>query len=827
MIVGLATAGINASALAQTKSIDIPAGDLRTALETFIRESGVQLIYSIDEVKGVRSRAVHGELLPEDALRQLLKGTQFTIHQDASGGIVVSKPSMRTSATAPAARDSSPVVPDALESPNRAMQSTPQLEEIVVTAEKRAERLQDVPVPVTSVSANVLVDSNQLQLQDYYSRIPGLSVTPNNYGVPQVTIRGLTTGGFSDPTVGIVVDDVPYGPSSHLAFAEDAPDVDPSDLDRIEVLRGPQGTLYGASSLGGLLKYVTVDPSTAGLSGIVQAGTDSIYNGSGLGYNVRAAANIPLNDTLAIRASAFTRQDPGYVDNILTGQSDVNVRRSSGGRLSALWRPSADVSLKLSALVQRAKLDGSSDVEVGQGLGDLQQNVVRGAGQYDTTLQAYSATLNAKLGGIDLTSITGFNIDRELDSLDYTSILGDFTQNGLPGSGFAGFGVRGTPLFNHLNTSKFTQEIRLSAALGQNIEWLAGGFYDHENTSFAQDILASNALTGVQVGQWAQLVLPSTFAEYAAFADLTFHFTDNFQVQVGGRESHNSQAYTQTFLGVYDPVFLGVPSPVLYPKTLSSGNAFTYLVTPQFKISPDLMLYARLASGYRPGGPNIAIAAKLPSYQADTTRNYEIGAKGAVLDHMLSFDASLYYIDWNDVQLQVDNPTNHLSYTVNGSRAKSQGVELSVQARPLSGLHIGAWFTYSDAKLAQSFPNTSTLYGVSGDRLPYGSRISGNFSVDEEFPLPAGITGFVGAAVSYIGDRLGNFQAAPTRQDFPAYTKTDLRAGVRVEAWTVNLFVNNVANRRGLLGGGLDYVPSNSFLYIQPRTIGASLARKF
>jgi outer membrane receptor protein involved in Fe transport len=174
------------------------------------------------------------------------------------------------------------------------------LEEVIVTAQKRSERLQDVPVPVTAIGANTLVDTNQMRLEEYYSQIPGLTLTVGDgRGVPMISIRGITSG-YTNPTVGVVVDGTPYGASTNLALGALVPDIDPSELARVEVLRGPQGALYGASSMGGLLNYVTIEPSTDRASGRVQAGTSSVYDGDQLGYNLSAAVNVPLSDTFAV-----------------------------------------------------------------------------------------------------------------------------------------------------------------------------------------------------------------------------------------------------------------------------------------------------------------------------------------------------------------------------------------------------------------------------------------------------------------------------------------------------------------------------------------------
>jgi outer membrane receptor protein involved in Fe transport len=248
-------------------------------------------------------------------------------------------------------------------------------------------------------------------------------------------------------------------------------------------------------------------------------------------------------------------------------------------------------------------------------------------------------------------------------------------------------------------------------------------------------------------------------------------------------------------------------------------------------MSPDVMLYARLASGFRPGGPNSTCGPGVPcEFGADETRNYELGIKGQVFDRALSFEASVYRIDWDDIQLGVTAPSG-IGYTDNGGKAKSQGAELSIEMRPLTGMLLSAWVAYNDAELTE-VPLLSSLVAAAGDRLPYSSRRSGNLSLDQEFPLGARLTGTIGGSVSYIDDRKGIFQrtgAGTARQTFPAYAQVDFRAGARWDTWSLNAFVNNLTDRRGVLRGGLDAVISNpaSFTYIQPRTVGLNLAKDF
>ncbi len=822
-------AGAEPAAASPVVAFNIKAQALASALDSFALQANRQILFTPEIANGKTTQGIQGTFTIDAALTQLLAGTGLVYSRSAAGMIMVSSADAKgaSAASGPplapggAIPDPSPRGPGSQAAPTQRGTS---LEEIIVTAQKREERLQEVPVPVTAINAQQLVDSNQLRLQDYYTRIPGLNVMPEaSSSFQQLSIRGIMSGLYTNPTVGITVDDVPYGSSTFLGGGGGTvmPDIDPADLARVEVLRGPQGTLYGASSMGGLLKFVTRDPSNDGINGRIEAGINHVYNGADLGYGVRGSVNVPLTDTLAVRASGFTRQDPGYIDNVQTGQRAVNETDVNGGRLSALWRPSDLLSFKVSGLLQDSRGHGMPDVDPGLGLGDLQQSELRGTGGYDRKLQAYSINAAAKVGGVNLTAVTGYNINSFSDSYDLTYFAGPYTESV--------FGVTGTPLVEDDKTSKFTQELRLSASIGANVDWLLGGFYSHESSDYNFRYLAADATTGTVVGESLHTNWRTTFAEYAAFSDLTYHATDRFDVQLGARESHIMETYNESDTGPFVPLFNGVPSPLIRPQADIDANAFTYLVTPRWRLSPDLMVYARLASGYRAGGPNAVYAGPgTPShYDPDKTQSYEIGLKGDFLDRTLSVDASVYYIDWKNIQISLINPQTGITYNANGSQAKSQGVELSLESRPLTGLTIAGWVAWDEAVLTQAFPSASSMYGASGDRLPYSSRFSGNLSVQQEFPLTSRATGFVGAAASFVGDRLGEFTGTAQRQDLPAYTKTDLKVGATYDSWTINAFVNNVADRRGVLNGGLGQFPPFGFVEIQPRTVGLSASRSF
>jgi iron complex outermembrane recepter protein len=699
------------------------------------------------------------------------------------------------------------------------------IDEVIVSAQKRSERLQDVPIPVTAVDTDSLVNNNQLRVQDYYTKIPGLSFTPGLFGQPFLVIRGITTGASStlNPTVGIMVDEAPYGSSTGLGGGGfGVPDIDPSDLARVEVLRGPQGTLYGAASIGGLFKFVTVDPSTERFSGRLQAGMNTIYNGDELGHSVRGSVNVPLNDTLAIRASAYTRRDGGYIDDAALGLEGVNRTDVDGARVAMLWRPSDLFTLKLGALLQRSEAHGQPYVQ--PTAGDLQQRFLLRDLITKNDSDAYSATATVDLGAAELIAVSGYSLNKAYSVYDYTPFVS-------PAANQAQFGVSGTgsSFVTDNETTKFTQEIRLTAPIGGRLEALLGAFYTHEDSPNLQSIFAIEPATGGLVGQWVDFILPTKFTEYAVFADLTVRLTDRFDVQVGGRESWSDQTSSSSTVGPYANVFLAKPSPVLGPNVSAEKNAFTYLLTPRFRMSSHLMAYARLATGYRPGGPNPnATVLSVPTqFEPDKTTNYEIGMKGDVRDGLISFDASVYYIDWKSIQLFGREPVSRLTYYFNGSRAESQGVELSFTASPLSNLTVSGWAAFNEARLTGPLPVTSTTRGVSGDRLPYSPKWSGNLAIDNEFPLAGSLSGSVGLSVSYVGDRQGNFTGTGPRQNLPEYTQVDLNFGLKNEAWMLTAYANNVFDERGVVLGGLGFLYPTSFTYIQPRTIGVSVARSF
>jgi iron complex outermembrane recepter protein len=710
------------------------------------------------------------------------------------------------------------------------------LQEVLVTAQKKTERALDVPVPITVLDTQKLAENGQPKLEDYFATVPGMSFAGNaaQGGSQFITLRGLATSDYQTPTVATIIDDVPIGNSLGLNYgSETYPDVDPSDLSRIEVLKGPQGTLYGADSMGGVVKFIYKDPSTEGYSGNIQT-LGNYVDGGAPGYTVRGSANVPISDTLAIRASGFSERDGGFIDNLWTGQHNVNSEDIYGGHFAALWRPAENWSLKLSALVQDTKGDGAAlidtNIDMKPTLGDYDQTGIRGDNSFFNSLRVFSGTLKATLGGVDFTSVTGYShngITGFNDSTGYNS-----------GDALRLFGVTAATDGRYFNATKLSEELRAQSSIGKSLDWILGGFYTHETTDGNIPLEAANATTGAPAGLLINFHDgPLEVSERALFADLTYHFTDQFDIQVGGRQSWNTIDFDETDTGPIVPEFDGgATSPNVFPHEHTTGDATTYLVTPEYKFSSNVMAYARVATGYRLGGPNLANGANfdLPtSYKPDKTTNYEVGFKGSMLDQALTIDVSAYYIDWQSIQLSVYSPTANISYTVNGGKAKSEGLELQIETHPIQTLTITASGSLNDARLTQNLPSNGNSFGLDGDRLPYSAPFTGSLSADQEVFHIGTVTGLFGATVTYIGSRELEFaySASDPRFALPAYTTGSLHLGVRYETWYGNLFVNNVGNALGMTSGGYAHDLGNTNGYyasvIAPRTIGLSISKSF
>ena len=700
--------------------------------------------------------------------------------------------------------------------------------DIVVTAQKRSERLLDVPVPVSVVSAADLLRDSSYTLGDYFTKLPGLSVIQRGNGRSTVVVRGITTGSGNSPTVGITLDDVPLGSSTGGGLGDAVlPEIDPADVQQVEVLRGPQGTLYGASSLGGLIKYVSIQPDTEKFGGDVSATGNSVDHG-GLGYGGHAAVNVPIiQDTLALRVSGFYHHDAGFIDDPDHDRTDLNRSRTYGGKASLLWDVTPNISVLGTALLQNYRSDGSASVYVDANRtpiqGDYDQDALPGVNTGDKKMRIYSLKVADDFGFATLSSITSYSHVTYIAPQDVSGTFGHYLPFFFDDTTGLGVGI-----INNYLSKKWTQELRLASNGSGRLEWQVGGFYTHEDNDNYQDIYVADFATGQNIGfpDLYKLYGPTTYREFAGYGDLTYHVTDKFQLQVGGRYSTNKQTSLQTVSGILE-------GETDVSSARSKDHAFTFLVTPSYHITNDMMVYGRVATGYRPGGPNLVPNGSAnATFGPDRTTNYEIGFKGNVIDRVLTLDLSVFDIEWKKIQLLETDAASGFSFTGNAGHARSRGVEATANLTPWKGMTVVGNFAYTDAQLRQNI-DVSSLYAQKGDMLPYAAKYAGSVDVEQRFPLPDGVEGHVGGNVAYVGNRKSDFAraAGQPRFDMPAYTTIELRAGIDYAGWDYSIFARNLTDKRGFIAGGANDTITRTGVFsasiIQPRTIGLTLSKKF
>ena len=686
--------------------------------------------------------------------------------------------------------------------------------EIIVTAQKREERIQDVPISISVVDQEQILNSGASQLIDYAAYVPGFQV--DNAGSPgrsTLSLRGVAPIGPS-ATVGIYLDDAPIGSSGIYNRSQVFTlDLLPYDIERLEVLRGPQGTLYGASSIGGLLKYVTVQPRLDRMS--VHAGGEifDIAHGDGLGWGINFMGSVPIiKDQLAVSASYSRRDTPGYIDNILRGEDDVNDAVQKGGRLAVLWQPADNLQVQLTALRQKTESDNFGVVyetfnnkPPAPGASFLSTNSQLPE-PFHSDFHFYSGRLAYDFGFAELSSTTSYSKLEILETADASRAFGPIW------GGLAIFPAS-------LHQKKFTEEVRLTSASSQRFEWMVGFFYTDEDNDHQQIVHALDLQGNANAfDPFAIVGLPNKYMEYALFGNATYKFNDRVHLTGGLRWAKNEQTFTQSFAIPLLGLVSGGPGE-------SEEDVFTFSISPQFNISRDAMVYARIASGYRPGGPNVALPGFPATVDSETVTSYEAGVKASFLDRVVSLDAAVYLLDWNDLQIG-QAFANGINGLVNAGTAKSKGFEAALSVYPLPGLTLGANFAYADSECTQTTPNCTD-----GDRLPNIPKASGALTANYDFPLSGTAEGHVGGAFRFVGDRISGAESAPDTIPVDGYSTLDLNGSVTFDnRWTVRAYVRNLFDTEGRITSNRADTVNPGFIStvpLQPRTIGLAAEVSF
>jgi iron complex outermembrane recepter protein len=704
--------------------------------------------------------------------------------------------------------------------------SSPELAEVIVTANRRSESIQNVPGQVTALTSGTLDQINARDLNDFAGFVPGLSFSSTGPSTNLLVIRGITTGSQLSSATGVYLDDIPIGASTSNGIGYQSLNINTFDLERVEVLNGPQGTLYGATSLGGTIKYITNAPDLKGFGLDVGAQVSSTQHGH-IDHAYTGMLNLPIADVAAIRLDGYQVYDSGYAKDPVNGRDNQGWARSEGGRFALLLRPIDDLEIQLRASTQHIPSESANvafrDPVTRQPTYGRYDQAYPTAQPSNYSLTLYSGNITYDTPWAKISSITGYQINNGTSYTD-NSLIYDAALAAL------GAGADRWSLYVNTTTKKFSQELRLASHENTYFQWLLGAFLSNEKTDEVVDLF-DNAHPG---GTFLNLspftsFLPSTYREYAAYADGTIFFTKQLELGLGVRYSRQKQAYEETVSGLLATGSSAVLTP---PVATSDQSVTTYLINPKFHITDDVMVYARAASGFRPGGPNFVLSPGLgnPTFAPDRLWSYELGEKAAFLDKRATLDFDLYDILWKDIQVTVNN--GGVNQLENAGTARVTGAELSFNYRVLSALTLGGSAAYTNARLSSTAPVIDVK--SAGVRLPLSPRFNfaliGTYNVD----LVGGYTGSFNVTDRWIGERNAGFGTAISPQyRLASYNITDLNLSVlapyRVE---YRLFVRNVFDRAGEVSASVladEYNPASPVPVVlaQPRTVGMSVNYKF
>ncbi|HWT41713.1 MAG TPA: TonB-dependent receptor [Sphingopyxis sp.] len=681
---------------------------------------------------------------------------------------------------------------------------------IVVTATKRGTAaLQDIPYNISAVGEELLEKTGVTSLEDLARLVPGIT-SQGGPGNQTVVIRGLASDAGA-AQVGIYVDEIPLSGIGGTNVRQS--DLGLYDIERIEVLRGPQGTLYGAGSQGGTLRYITNKPDLDDYAASV--GTRfGVTKGGGERIDLDAMVNVALvPEAVGLRAVGYYRRADGFVDLPTLGLSEVDVERNYGGRLLLQARLGADTTLLGSFYYQRTEVENSNEV-----IETANINPATVRSPFSDELRIFNLTLEHDFGFGTLTA-TGSKYTRETF---YTFDVSQF----VPGSGRVN---------QPAETDATTAELRFASNFQGPFQTIVGVFYEkRDRISSSYGGFTGNDGKPIEP---AALFFDTESEQYvrnkAAFANVTFDVTDRLQIE-GGIRFFKSRRRDEGRLFL-DP-FGRPPGEDPTQRARSSGNVKRLQVSYDF--TDDILGYATFSEGFREGGPNApALLGNYPlSFGPDFVKNFEAGLKTQLFDKQLTLNGSAYYMKWDDIQVSQTDPTGAFAYTINAGKARLIGFELegSIRPRALPGFHANFSTRLSGQELTEDNPLAvgpagDPNAGRKGDRIPGTSSFSANLGVQQNFPLDA-LSGFVRGDISYTGKARTTFNPAdPIARSYGDYTLVNLRAGVEQGGWSAALYVQNLFDVRKPTGWTVQNVAGLPDLIriTLPRQIGITARYQF
>ncbi|CAN5330441.1 TonB-dependent receptor [soil metagenome] len=716
--------------------------------------------------------------------------------------------------------------------------------EIIVTALKRDTTLQETPISISAITGETIANSGVQSIADLNASVPSLSFVDGGPSQRRVVIRGIQAAG--EPTVGTYYDETPV--TGVIGAGNDAggstPELRLFDVQRVEVLRGPQGTLYGSGSMGGTLRIIYQKP-TFESEGAIDAGLSSTNHG-GVNYEGSAMVNVPIvNDKIAVRAVGFYRNATGFIDNTTLGINNINDQKSYGGRFLVRLTPTEDWTIDAAAYINRSRTDTNSwTLAAGKYNSDaLTRQPVK------DDLELYSLTSTYDFGPVALTGVVSY-MHRDLSTVSDVSRFIRSTRTAAGCAARSGGacsptrltdyyalvdGQSSSALYPQQDMKSWTAELRLSSTGDGPLNWTVGGFYSDRDTYVENPQVNTDPTTG-EVIRPLQIAttryINDSLRQVAAFGEVSFDVTDKLNLTAGGRYfKYNKDISGQTPIG---SILVGaVVRPLSFISSKEDGTVVK--ANASYKITPTTMFYVEAAQGFRPGGANqvIGLASELTPYTSDSLWNYEAGLKNSFFNRKLTLNVDVFQIDWSDMQITGRTPNGAFSFITNAGKARVRGVEAETTINPVSGFSISANASYTDAKLTENQSNANvSAAGLKGDRIPYVPKFSAGIGAQYGWAISDMASGFVRIDGNHVGSSYSDFRPAATyTRHMDSYELVNVRVGLEHpdNKWGAYVFVTNLLDDTAITRSTSSAIAVGRTLVnsATPRTVGLNVRTSF
>jgi len=709
--------------------------------------------------------------------------------------------------------------------------SAAQVEEIIVTASKRESSIQDLPMSITALQSDTLDLMGAQNVTDFATFIPSVSYgfgSGDGRNALSFSIRGIS----GSRTTGFYVDETPLPNFVQPRMV---------DVARVEVLRGPQGTLYGASSMGGTIRIISNQPNTSEFEGLVDLEISNTEHGD-MNYKVEGVVNIPLSqDKAALRLVGYIEDQDGVFDRtfpsasdptVLTTIENVDNNKIKGFQASLGLTPNDKLNVVAKIAYNKQESDGAS---WSSSVGDFDQNRLVDIAEFlDDEWTHAALTFNYSGDRFDFTSASSY-FDREyIENEDITEIIQLF------------FGIPYPTNIDQIeDEERFIQEFRLSSNSDGPIQYIVGLYYSDidrsapslsEPEGFEAAFAESIGLPGVPVFGGSDLVFSGmvdvSIEELAVFSEVSFELSERTALTVGARWFD-----VETDLFALDTGIVADGVPATVGKTSETG--INPKVAIDFEVNDSVTVYGSAAKGYRNGGisgfiPDFCgpdVAAPSAPYDSDSLWSYEVGAKTALADNSVHLNGAVFFIDWDDIQQGKSFPCG-FGQTVNAGKARSQGFDLEFVAAPIEGLELTAGIGFADAEIRSTEPD---IIPKTGDRLLQVPEWTANASIYYSFPVSFAESAYLNANYSYTGDSVTIFPDDPAFSEAAAvrdsYDLLHIRAGFQFATWQASIFVQNVfdenANLSEVISLAAEIPGFERYATNRPRTIGVQMRKNF